>query len=343
MILSKSNFGNKLLSNVNSINASFIKITKTCIFATDVITGAIYIGKFLNPLPSDFSLIASREDFLHLMSLVDEVEIDEDGNYSSKNIKGKLNTNSEYNVYDGLVDSFDTTDMNSFKTTEEIVKSLKKTSVFTNPGDPNPSFRMANIKEHKSYSSSNYRMFLVDIAVDGEFLIGDEPLRFILSEPNSTVYMNKSNTIVKTDNDEFCFRNNVNATPLPMLEDKIKNTFDTLLNSNFFKISKENLKTVVNFLSYYAKSSDNSVKNNGIIIEGDGSKINASVGINSITLDVESVPTDSFKLPLSIDPIMTILSSIDSENYSIFYNDEIKIILIVTDKNDKIAISKVNI
>lgn len=343
MIISKSNFGNKLLSNVNSINASFIKITKTCIFATDMITGAIYIGKFINPLSNDFSLTVSREDFLHLMSLVDEVEIDDNGNYSTNNIKGKLNINPNYNVYDGLTDSFDTTDMKSFKNTENVTKSLKKTSVFTNPGDPNPSFRMANIKDGKSYSSSNYRMFITDIDVKDEFLIGDEPLKFILSESNATIYLNKSNTIVKTDYDEFCFRNNINATPLPMLEDKIKNTFETLMESNFFKISKENLKSVVNFLTYYAKSSENAIKNNGIIINGDGNNIKASVGVNSIVLNVESVPSESFSLPLSIDPITTILSSIDSENYSIFYNENIKIILIVTDCNDKIAISKVNI
>lgn len=329
---------------------AYIDVTNHKIYFSNEKT-TLQLGVTFEDVTDENVMAISNNDFIHICSYTDNVNLKSDYSYVADGVKGKFTKNDSYvDVVESLKVSFEQKDTYTpmFTINEDILRNISKASIFVDDSSIKIESRHLHIKDGYIFSSSNNRVYLGKIENVSDTIISSEVIKNIFAMGIGTeVFNNDDSYLLIKDNVQIYICANRDVQYLPVLEERFKSKCDDVYNTTRIEFDTKELLDKLTFMSFYAK---NSPQNVTYLSYKDG-KATISCSENSI-VDVETVSVEEedldmeYKLPFNCLSIIEILNKLakDKERVSIYAskNNDAKLFIIKLSDDESTILAKIN-
>lgn len=295
--------------------------------------------------------VISNNDFIHICSFADNVELKSDYSYIAGVAKGKFTKNDDFiDVLDSLKVAFEQKDEYTpmFTVDENILKTFNKASIYIDENAININSRYLHIKDGYIFSSSSNRIYLGKIENVSDTIISNEVIKNIFTMGIGTQLFNNSDSyLLIKDNVEIYVCSNRDVDYLPVLEEKFKSKCDDVMNTTEIVVDVAEFMNKLTFMSFYAKNSPSNV----IFLNYHDGKASLSCSENNIVdIKIEKINEEhldaEYRLPFNCTNVMDILSKLakDKTTVSIFASKDSskKLFIIKLSDEEETILTKIN-
>ena len=302
--------------------------------------------------------VINKTEFLHLVTYVKEyIVLNSDYSYKSDDgqIKGKFEKNEGFeDELESRKILFDNEDEYEefMEVTPSIMSAITSGSIFVAPDSIKPSERFLDIQNSKVFSYSNFKIYMNDIDVDKEGLFSSEIVKSIQSLGVGTIVKSNKDSYFVTNAQRSIFEyfstpNDVDFHPL--FAESFQNKLNETKTFNRIEFDIAELKTKLDYISFYANKNPNSMCFLKIMKDG---KFFISTDENTfVELNVDVNKTEKFdemSVPIDCSALQMITSKVgkDCEKLNMFVSNEATkklIVIIFGDTNETVILAKINV
>lgn len=298
--------------------------------------------------------VISRNDFIHIISFAEEVELKSNYTYFAGSAKGKFEHNSNFDsVMDSIAVHFDQS--SSYDTictvNSSILRSIQRASIFVSDNSNKEMEKYLNIKDNFIFSSSNFRIYKNNFSLfNGDFLFSSEMLKFIqIMGENTQIKKNENSFFLEKDDLSVYLTSKNRIDFLPLLEDRISNEINKVFATNKIEINTKEFLKVLNFINFYSK---NHPSNLAYLDISDNKLVISTVTNNSISMDItniEEIETveENDKIAFNSINVQNIISKLGAEQETITLyisrSNSIKLFILQFSENEIVILTKINV
>jgi hypothetical protein len=299
--------------------------------------------------------VINKSEFLHIISYAKEdMLLNSEYEYNVNDVfKGKFSKNEDY--ADELPSRkvlFDNENEYTMfmEVTPSILKGISSGSIFVEPDSIKASERFLDIQNSKVFSYSSFRIYMDNIAVEGEGILSNEVIKSIESMgAGAIVLRNKMSYLITNAQrsifEYFSIPNDVDIHPL--FSEKFQNSLNKTKGFNAITFNVDEFKSKLEYISFYC----NKTKNHMCFLKATDSEFSLSIDESMVSFSAEMRKTEEFdemSVPLDSSTLQLIVSKIgkDCEKLTMYVSSETSnklVMFVFGDSDETVVMSKINV